>query len=441
MGRGSWIAIGVWSLSLVGCATYAQRAHSLRTSFLNGDLASAEKQLERNLRPWARSRELAMADRALVELVSGHPERAENLLREVRDGFDRLEGKRPGEFLASVVTDDRALAYEGEDYEKVLVRCLLAVSNLLHDGAEVIPYCLQATRKQRAIIQDGIGISDSPNPKGAYKQVALAPYLHGVIAEASHRNYDDAERAYATVAAWTPEFFGGRLDLERARGGVHSAPGDGVLYVIALVGPGPYKREATAPVTSDALALASILIRAAGDRNVPIASAPVKIPEIAIPPAIVHTVQVTVNGGARGVTETITDVSLLARQQYEASLPYIVARAAARRAVKKSAVYAAKSQLNVSPLAGVAFDAGSFVWEMAESADLRCWNLLPGQIQVLRVPLASGVHTLQLQPVLVSGAGPAVTCPVEIADGQNTYALVCYPGPHLAGRIVTSRSP
>ena len=59
------------------------------------------------------------------------------------------------------------------------------------------------------------------------------------------------------------------------------------------------------------------------------------------------------------------------------------------------------------------------------------------EIQVGRVELPAGRHSLQLSPVLTSGvtvAGPTTT--INIEDGRNTYLLACFPGPMSVGRTI-----
>ncbi|MDA0657740.1 MAG: hypothetical protein O2931_16380 [Planctomycetota bacterium] len=426
-------------LALSGCSSYYGRVQTARSAFCEGDLQRAADQLQGIRCRQSGAKELLLADQAMVALLQGEPRRAEDMLRRVRDGWEHLDQSAVGENVARLFSDDRARAYAGEDYEKVMVRCFLALSNLMQDGSDVVPYCLQAVNKQEQIVRDGIRGSET-NPKIAYPRVAISAYLHGVVQESGHRNFDDAERAYAAVVAWNPQFVAGRSDLLRATSGQHSAAGNGVVYVIAMTDPGPQKKESIAPVTSDALALASVFLRVAGDSNVPGLSAPVKIPDVVVAPDVVSGIEVTVDGHPVGVTETVTDINALAQQQAAATMPHTLARAVVRRVTKKSVVYAAKDHLGISPVVGLAMDAGSFAWEATESADVRCWNLLPGRLQVLRVELPQGRHTLLLQPLLVHGFGVAEQCDLMVEDGRNSYVLACFPGPKMSGKILLSEN-
>jgi hypothetical protein len=188
------------------------------------------------------------------------------------------------------------------------------------------------------------------------------------------------------------------------------------------------------------LLIADRLVTAFGDHSVPPTIAPVKIPEVVVPPATVDGVEVIADGGLATHTETITDVGRLAIQQADATRDHVLARAIARRVVKKSAVYGAKSALDVeSPWTELAFDAAGVVWEATETADTRSWGLLPAQIQVARVELPAGDHRLALRPLR---HGRPVGNPharnVRVEDGRNTYVLAYFPNERLVGEILTS---
>jgi hypothetical protein len=378
----------------------------------------------------------------MVELSSGQPQHAERTLREVRDRFDSLEQKSAAEAAASYLADDNRRAYAGEDYEKVLIRAMLALANLMHDGGDAEAYSLQTIDKQEQIIAAG-ATKEGENPKLAYQRVALAPYLRGVLREATHLDYDDAERSFVTVCNWQPEFAAGKFDLERAARGTHSAPGNGVLYVFALVSRGPYKVETVEVPSSAALLIAGEIVSAVGSQTVPPNVAPVKVARVVRPPNWVsRSVSVAVDGQPVGTTETITDVSELAIKQYDAIFPQVVARAVARRIVKKGAVYGAKemSGIQKGSFTGLAVDLAGIAWEATESADTRCWGLLPDTIQVLRVELPAGQHEVDLQPLVsLNAAGHRQAQSVEIANGRNTYLLAVVPDNQVVGQVLVSR--
>jgi hypothetical protein len=428
-------------LFCAGCATHADRLVGVRSAYFAGDLALAQSKIDESIKGHSRDADVLQLDRATVLLGEGRAKEAEQALRKVRDDFDHLEQKDLAEGALSMLTDDQRLAYAGEDYEKVLVRVFLTLANLMSGGQDATAYAFQVTDKQERIVQAGAG-PDGNNRKQAYQRVAAGAYLHAALREETQQNYDDAARSLERVCQWQPSFQFGKRDLERVRTGRHSARGNGVLYVFGLVGRGPYKEERAEIVTQAALLVADRIVSAVGKRTIPPTLAPVKVPVVVCPANEVQGVRVSLDGRAAGHTETVTDVGQLARQQCEALLPEVIGRAVARRVLKKAAVYGAKEAVggDKQGVASLAFDVAGVVWEATESADTRCWGLLPDKIQVLRVELPAGTHTLALEPVGAEGTarGPAQTATVQIDDGRNTYVLASFPTGRLAGRIVSS---
>ena len=444
LSRSVYVALAVLLLA-VGCATHERRLVEIRDGFYGGDLQQAETALDEGLKRDRRDHDVLLLERSIVELAEGRPQESEKILRAVRDRFDELEHARLGKSALSLITDDTYKVYAGEDYEKVLIRAFLSLANLLGDAQDAAAYALQVTDKQQQIIEAAAGdAGDEKNPKLAYKQVALGPYLHGLIREATHSNYDDAARASAKVISWQPQFRYARDDLERARHGRHSAPGNGVLYVFALVGRGPYKEETLELPTTVSLLIADRIISATGNYSLPPTIAPVKVPQIVAPPNDIVRVDVMVDGRPAGATDTITDIGRMAVEQHQAIYPRIIADAVVRRVVKKAVVLGAKEALgaNEQTMTSLALNVVGIAWEATEAADTRCWGLLPDKIQVLRVELPAGAHQIGLQPLSRYGfSGPAQQQTVTIDDGRNAYLLANFPDSRLVGKIVTdSRS-
>ena len=132
-------------------------------------------------------------------------------------------------FIFSLNTLLQSDSYEGEDYEKILVRATLAIADLFDGEKDAQAYAYQITAKQNEIVQNGV--IDDPrnsnrkiNPKKAYPRIALGPYIEGLLWEQTYVNASDAARCYEKVVNWQPNFKQGRQDLIRAQTGVHPAP-------------------------------------------------------------------------------------------------------------------------------------------------------------------------------------------------------------------------
>lgn len=437
----AWHAGVLLALLGTGCASYSERTIQLHNSYYDNQLTAAKAAVAERLEREQANRDLLRLDQAMIELAAGNPAEAEQALREVRDHFDELEGARPAETAASYLWDDSRRSYGGEDYEKVLIRAFLALSNLMRDGGDAEAYSLQLIDKQEQIIAGGVD-KDGNNPKAGYQRVALAPYLRGVFREATHLDYDDAERSYHSVVSWQPGFRAGQFDLERAAHGHHSNAGNGVVYVFSLTGRGPYKEETTEVPTTAALFIAGEIVSAVGSQTVPPNIAPVKVPRVVARRGNVAAVAVNLGPQTLGVTETITDVTGLAIQQYDAIYPGVIARAVARRVLKNGIIYGGKevSGIQKGSLPGLAVDLAGIAWQATESADTRSWGLLPDRIQVLRLELPAGEHELTLRPINPAGVpvGRGATQRIAVIDSRNTYVLASFPDAQLVGKVLVS---
>jgi len=456
-----WV-IAVFCL-LLGCASFGERTGKIRSDFASGNLKKADSEINKALKRRKQSdADVLKLNRAIIALSGSKPKEAESLLREVRDSFDRHENeraKRAAEKTVSMLLDDNTVSYAGEDYEKVLIRVFLALSNLMYDGTDAPAYALQIGHKQNEIIQKGT-IQDPKDPQktinpkaAAYRQVAIGQYLIGVLQEATFRNHDDVIRAYEAVNDWEPGFTQGRNDLNRAMHSVHSQPGHGVVYVFALVGSGPYKVQRNCEVLQDAQILTTFLIAMMSSRPTLPDFAPVMIPYIVRPQETVSAIDVSIGGNWSSRTETLTDIGRMAEEQFEAIQTQIIARAVVRRTLKKGILYGTKEVVDANPWVGLLMDVGGMVWESLETADTRCWNLLPAEIQVTRLEVPVGEHQLSLQPLsrvyslshrgyVVSESssrrGSVQNKTIKVEPGRNTYILANFPQNTLVGEIVVS---
>jgi uncharacterized protein len=425
---------------LAGCSTHQHRLAGPRSLFYEGQLDQAHLQFEKLSKSHKRDRNVVSLDLAMVELMNGNPSAAEQRLREVRDQFEQLEQASLAESTVSMWTDDQTKAYSGEDYEKVFIRTFLALSSLMQDGSDAESYSLQINEKQHQLAQKAFE-RFGENYLRKYSPVPFGYYLRGVLREATWHDYDDALQSYMLAHEALPDSPFLPVDIERAGQGVPCGPGMGVLYVFALVGRGPYKVESSEQASSDALLVADRIVSAVSKHSVPPTLAPIKIPAIHVPSSGIDTVGVNVNGSPIGATMMITDLPSIAINTFEAKRNELMARAIARRVIKKATVYAAKDTMSRNnSLTSLAMDAVGVAWEAAESADTRCWGLLPREIQVLRVELPIGTHRLDLAPVVRGTAvGPGTGTQVDIRNGANTYALCYFPGALPIGRVLTSQ--
>lgn len=423
-----------------GCSVYTNNLRDLRETYYAGKPEQARELAVKLVKKGGRTQNVYRLNQAVIDLSLGDCRSAENLLRTVRTEFDHLEQTALAEHALSAITDDNAFAYAGDDYEKILIRSFLGLSNLLGEGDDALAYSLQTTEKQNQLMTSG-GNDAAKNPKSNYRRVAFGAYLHGVLAEESKFDYDDCLRAWSKVAEWEPEFPYAQEHLHRARHGAHSPPGHGAVYVFALVGRGPYKEEVNAEATQISLLVADRIL-STGDYTLPPTVAPVPVPKIIVPDNLIRNVRVRVNGGPAAQTGVVTDIGKTAKQHNDAIYHEIIARAVVRRVVKKAAVVAAKQSMDIdkNSAANLAMDVVGILWEATESADTRCWSLLPETIQVVRLELPVGEHRLDLAAQLRGGlAGGETSVNVRVDDGRNTYVLASAPYDRIVGKPLTNK--
>ena len=412
---------------------------------------ACRESLEKLAKSNRHDRDVVNLDLAVVDLLSGQAKQAESKLRDVRDRFDHLEQDSIAEKTASMWTDEQVRSYAGEDYEKILIRVFLSLSSLMQDGLDAESYTLQIQDKHEELAQllsqrNGSADESTTNNLGSskghgheYQPLPLGFYMRGMLREATHHDYDDAIRNYEIASSLIPNCLPLQWDLARARNGVHSQPGHGVVYVFAMVGRGPYKVEVAEQPTSDALLIADRIVSAVGPYKLPPTIAPIKIPDIVVPPSDVDSVGIRVDGQSIGPTTSLANIEQLAVSTYRANRNSIIARAVARRVVKKATIAAAKNTMGTEGLTALGMDIAGIAWEASEAADTRCWGLLPRDIQILRVETPAGDHQLQLNPLLGNlPVGPCQTTPIRVVDGLNTYVICWFPDARSVSQIMSS---
>jgi len=320
---------------------------------------------------------------------------------------------------------------------------MLSISNLMAEGGDAGAYALQMVDKQQQIIQDVEEKNKEENQKAvlAFKQVALGPYIRGMLAEESPLTLNEAVRARVQVCNWEPSFRDAQSDLERCEHEVPMHPGNGALYVFTLVGRGPIKQEAIEPVSQVELLIADRLFNAFANRNIPPTLAPVKVPQVVKFDPVADNVCVRIDGKVVGQTATIVDIGDMAVRQQQALYPQVIARAIARRVIKKSIIYGFEEVANVQKdsLQSLAVMAAGVAWEATETADTRCWGLLPDKIQVFRIELPAGEYEVALRPSQRQREfGTSAHSKVIIREGRHTYLLGNVPTSQFVGELLTA---
>lgn len=446
------------ALAVAGCKSYSDKLSEFRGRYLQGDFVGADEAVDRLIAKESGSKAEAVAqsggldvkaskgdtyllllDKAMTQLALGRPEVAVELMRKSRDQLDAHESNSAKQYFASVLTDDTALSYAGADYELILVRVMLCLSDLLVHSSQTegdaYAYALQVGEKQEQIIGSPLGEDVGYKPREEYRRVGIGAYLQGMILEATGAR-DGAARAYGRCVGYEPGFRLGEEAVQRTTEGRYAEPGEGVLHVFYLGGPGPFYATGTSPPTDIALRIAQLAAALVADSYVPFMQTDVPVPVLAVHAPVVPPLEVTAYDRTVA-TEPILDVNMVAGQQLDKMMPMIIARAVVRRAVKTAVTtVGAKAVKNsnkgdAGDAAELGFALANLLWTAAERADTRSWSSLPAHIGVARLPLPQGVHQVRF--------GRGMEAEVRISTGRDSYAVVVQPDPGRPGVVLVDR--
>jgi hypothetical protein len=126
--------------------------------------------------------------------------------------------------------------------------------------------------------------------------------------------------------------------------------------------------------------------------------------------------EVRLAGQSLGQTVVLEDILLVARQNLDDRLAWLVAKGIGRAAAKTILVDRAAKEVEEKHGEGWGFLAGvlgSVLQMSTERADLRSWVTLPQTIEVLRAPVTTGRHAISVQ---LPGAG-------EIDLGMHSFEV------------------
>jgi tetratricopeptide (TPR) repeat protein len=441
----------ILAAALGGCRTADMGV--VQRAYYAGDHDRALERLEEYERKDSSNAQRWELEKSIVHIAAGDLDLALENLRSVREELVEAADKREHRKLLrgakSLLTDDNALAYKLRDYEHQLVYALLAALEAVHGGDDAQAYSLQgltlALEIQSKVAEDTVSLFASideyrdvngDNPKDAYRLVGFGDFIRASLLEESPTRADEAERAYVRAFQLSPDYPYVEQDLARVRGEVRSEAGTGVLYVLTLTGRGPLLEETILDHPAEAALLIAKQIWAHDQHQetFPIVTG-IRIPELRFATENPTDVHVAVDGAPAGITGTLTDIEKTAEIEFAAMHSTIVARAILRRAIKLAAGEVIRHNVEDPRDGGqyawqdLLIDIGVAIWSSAEQADLRSWSLLPARLQVLRIELPPGEHTIQLQAG--SEAGQAVGRVIErktrIQAGYNTYMIAAMP--------------
>jgi hypothetical protein len=310
---------------------------------------------------------------------------------------------------ATFLSGDNLKDYKGEDFEKVLINTYLAMNYaLLGKWEDALVEARRVNRKLHLMVTEG---------ERKYKQNAFARYLSAVLYEAEGE-WNDAYIDYKQARELEPGFPGLGRDLWR------------MAWLLRM--PDQMERwEDELKLTREDKEAAKLASPRSGRGEIIVlfenGISPVKRPNpewTSLPKfyprfnPVLHAV-VRVDGAEAGTTVRLHDIESTAIANLEEKWGGLLARKLAGVVVKEVAADQIE-RATKSELAG--FLARVFFYA-SDQADLRSWNLLPKDLQVARVVVAPGLHTVSVDPV---GAEPVGEKTVHVAAGKKVFVNFRY---------------
>ena len=452
-----------------GCRTAARHQLAAVARVDNGTPEAALAEFDKAAESRGADTEVIAIDRALTLLMTGQPTESEGAFRESRKRLDFLRQKDLREQTTAMITDDKAVAWSGREFEQRMIDNLLILSSLMGNQQDAFAYAAQTTEKLSAdrsgfaastsepeVIAVGHSEEDQEaTAPSRYAANAFSAYLQAAVRSENPMDADITQRAIQQVGYWSSSSIGETAGQPSSAGnasfGTNSKQGNGVVHVITFAGRiTDWLPERAAP-TSAALLIADQILSAVGDHTLPPTVAPV---QIARPATTVSThplttvARLTLDGQTSVRSRVLVDLNQAASDSYDADRNEQIARAVSRRIVKKGAVYAAKDQLSVAGGSGadLLLNLGGIAWEALEKPDTRHLHLLPERIEIVQMELPEGDHTLEVSSVTTGGKSLTPSpgtewqqVPLRVEDGRNTFVLCFRPQRSLVGTLVSNQ--
>ncbi len=443
-------------LGAASCTAHVDRMRAFRDAWHAGDAEKADREIDRLIAPSlgktvdelqkqpklsekldasGGNRMLFALEKAMTSLALGRFEISRKLLAAARAYYDEHIEHTIADSFASL-GDDESRSYVGNDYEHLMIRVMAGIVEMMEGGEEAVAHMLSMDEVQERIISSDYGSADGKGyrPRKSYKRLEIGSYFAGILYEGEGQG-EEAERRFRRALELSdgkPPIL--RNAVMRAKKGQFAPFGSGALHVIYLAGQGPYYVEGTSAPTEQATQLATIGIAIAGKSASALIQAPVPVPYVAVSDAEIPPLSVWADDGSETQTELLLDTNRVVASQLEANMPWILARAVARRAVKAAIAATTERSVrkNSDGLAGfLAGLAVNLALTSGERAETRCWMSLPAEIQVARVVLKEGTHRV--------GLSDGTKVRVRITKGRNSFLLLQRPQIGEPGYYVVDR--
>ncbi len=433
-------AFGLTALALLvaGCGSMATRKgfyEPISVEVRKGSYATAAQRLEEakaNGKFGDKDRFLYLMDAGLLNHYADSIGRSNADLALAEKTSEELFTKSISRAALSMLLNDNALEYAGEDYEVLYTNLFKALNYVAVDSFDAAfveirranqklelleqKYADAARQLQEGNDQDTNHVAVKYEAKKVrFNNDAFARYL-SMHVYAADGKFDDARidrDALADAFAAQPNIYGfPQPKVEYLPEG----EGKGILSVVGLAGLAPDKQAMNLRLRSDKqLKLLSILYTEPTGEETVFENLPIdvhedfyfkfSIPTIVPQPSNVARIRVWIDGQEMGELELLEDVGAIAKETFEARKSLIYIRTIARAIVKGLAAHKAKQKADTGGFGGWLKKAAIDVAiDVSENADLRCVQYLPGRVYVRDFELPPGTHNFKIDFLDTNGA-------------------------------------
>lgn len=457
-------------LPALGCVTASRVPAKIEAHVQRGDYAAALAEVELEREGEFRklnAKLLYFLERGMLLHLDGQYAASNAAFEEAKRVGHDLYTKSVTDETFSLVSNDYALDYAGENFERTLIHLFAALNySRLGDRSAALVEARQVGEYLRKLQTD-------TKDANVYQEDAFARYLAAMLYEADGEDNDahiafkkaaegyvdygssfgvgrpaslmqNAERVASRLGAWAVE------DLERlgSRAEARVIPkGHGELVVLHYNGLSPTKEESkwripfseAWPVvlglqavadddTRDKIGLATTIVGSMRGVDV----VPVAYPVYVRRDYVIATMEPRVAGAAQMTgPELVEDIGAIAEKDLEDRIARIKAKAVARAAIKyaiqKGAEALTRQEGGYGTLLTVGTQlAGNILRELTEKADTRVWSSLPDKIWMSAMVLPAGRHDLEVDflaadsRVVESRSVPGI----EIGPGERKFVVV-----------------
>jgi hypothetical protein len=390
------VAVLCFAALVSGCGNYTSTTKAAREEFYAGKYTDAAKALDKGAHEDGVDQLLYVFDRATALHEGGDFDESikdfalADKLAEIKD-YTSLATE-----AATLVTNDKIVAYKGEDFEKVLISQYQALNYLfLRQYEDALVECRRVNQKLYMMISQG---------KRKYKLNPMASYLTAMMWE-DQKEWNDAYVDYQAVYKLLPEFPLLGRDLYRL------AWKNGITEDMERwVDEYKLSAEETKLIRSSASQPEIVVIIENG-------RSPEKQPNPqwrALPKYIprynpVAYADISINGALEGRSYQLFNVEKTAIENLDDKYAGIIAKKIGGVVAKE--VVANQIEKRTSPIFGAIARIGLYA---ADQADLRSWLTLPKDFQIYRVRVSAdgGTYTVRVQPR--NAGGGAVNVPGDV---------------------------